>query len=87
MIDGGSLNWVDDVGGLPRYIKRIAQHLQRKGMTQSHAIAVAVNAAKRMCSTGDVNFPGRQQVNAGSRAEACAAVAEWERKKAEAKAR
>jgi len=28
-----------------------------------------------------LNFPGKQQVNAGSHAEACAAVADWERKK------
>lgn len=75
-------NWVEKAGGLPRYIKRIAKHLQQKGMDQSRAIATAVNAAKKMCSTGDVNWPGKQQVNAGSRAEACAAVADWEAKKA-----
>jgi hypothetical protein len=74
-------NWVEKAGGLPSYIKRIAKHLQQKGMEQGQAIATAVNAAKKMCATGDTNFPGSQQVNAGSRAEACAAVAEWERKK------
>jgi hypothetical protein len=79
-------NWVDDVGGLPPYIKRIEKHLIKKGMSESHAIATAVNVVKKMCATGDVNFPGSQQVNAGSRAEACAAVADWEAKKAEAKA-
>lgn len=80
------MNWVEQTGGLPTYIKRIAKHLQRKGMTESHAIATAVNAAKKMCATGDVNFPGVQAVNAASRAEACAAVADWERKKAQAHA-
>lgn len=75
-------NWVTKAGGLPKYIKRIAKHLQEKGMDQSRAIATAVNAAKKMCSTGDTNWPGSQQVNAGSRAEACAAVASWEEKKA-----
>lgn len=75
-------NWVEKAGGLPKYIKRIAKHLQQKGMEQGRAIATAVNAAKKMCSTGDVNFPGKQDVNAGSRAEACAAVAEWEKKAA-----
>jgi len=79
-------NWVDQQGGLPKFIKRIAQHLIRKGFSESHAIATAVNAAKKMCRTGDVNFPGKQQVNAGSRAEACAAVAQWEKMKAKAKA-
>lgn len=81
-----TFNWVEEAGGLPKYIKRIAKHLQKKGMTEGHAIAVAVNAVKKMCATGDVNFPGAQQVNAASRAEACAALAEWEAKKAKARA-
>ena len=76
-------NWVEKAGGLPSYIKRIAKHLQGKGMTESHAIATAVNAAKKMCATGDLNWPGLQNVNPGSKAEACAAVADWERKKAQ----
>ena len=80
------LNWVDDTGGLPSYIKRISQHLQKKGKTEGEAIAIAVNAVKKMCSTGDLNFPGAQTVNAASREEACAAVAEWEEKKARARA-
>jgi hypothetical protein len=79
-------NWVDDAGGLPDYIKRIKKHLEEKGMTESHAIAVAVNVVKKMCATGDINFPGKQNVNAGSRAEACAAVAHWEEMKARAHA-
>lgn len=64
---------------LPSYIKRIEKHLEKKGMTKSHAIASAVNAAKKMCATGDLQFPGRQDVNPGSRAEACAAVAQWKK--------
>lgn len=80
-------NWVERAGGLPKYIKRITKHLQEKGMDESRAIATAVNAAKKMCSTGDVNFPGKQQVNPGSQAEACAAVADWEAKKAKSKAK
>lgn len=64
---------------LPPYIKRIKKHLEKGGMTTSHAIASAVNAAKKMCSTGDLNFPGSQQVNPGSRAQACAAVAQWKK--------
>ncbi|MEU3220034.1 hypothetical protein [Streptomyces sp. NPDC006971] len=79
-------NWVDQQGGLPSYIKRIAKHLQKKGMDESQAIATAVNAAKKMCATGDLNFPGKQDVNPGSRADACKAVAEWEAKKAAARA-
>lgn len=79
-------NWVEDVGGLPRYIKRISKHLRRKGMREGHAIAVAVNVVKKMCATGDLNYPGRQDANPISRAKACKAVAEWEAKKARARA-
>jgi hypothetical protein len=79
-------NWVEKAGGLPSYIKRISKHLRQNGYTESQAIAIAVNAAKKMCATGDTNFPGKQSVNAGSRAEACRAVKEWEAKKAKAKA-
>jgi hypothetical protein len=64
---------------IPPYIKRIEKHLERKGMAKGRAIATAVNAAKKMCATGDLNFPGSQQVNPGSRAEACAAVAQWKK--------
>ena len=75
-------NWVEKAGGLPDYIERIAVHLKRKGMTTSHAIAVAINAVKKMRATGDVNWPGLQNVNMGSRAQACAAVARWTAMKA-----
>jgi hypothetical protein len=79
-------NWVENAGGLPMYIRRIANHLHaEKGMDIGHSIAVAVNAAKKMCASGDLNFPGKQNVNSGSKAEACAAVAEWEKKKASAR--
>jgi hypothetical protein len=83
---GGPDNWIERQGGLPNYIERIAVHLHAKGMPISQAIATAVNAAKKMCATGDVNWPGVQQVNPGSRAQACAAVAKWESMKAAAKA-
>lgn len=79
----GLSNWVDRADGLPSYIRRIAKHLHYdEHMTVSRAIAVAVNVAKRMCATGDLNFPGKQKVNPGSRVQACKAVAEWEKKKA-----
>lgn len=79
-------NWVDQQGGLPNFIKRIEKHLEGKGMDKSRAIATAVNAAKKMCATGDLNWPGIQQVNPGSKAEACAAVQKWEAMKAAARA-
>lgn len=79
-------NWVEREGGLPKYIERIAVHLIAKEFSYSHAIATAVNAAKRMCATGDLNFPGSQSVNPGSRAQACAAVAKWNAMRARARA-
>jgi hypothetical protein len=80
-------NWVDKAGGLPSYIKRVVKHLQEKGMDESRAIATAVNVAKKMCASGDTNFPGKQSVNPGSRAEACGAVTRWESMKAATKAK
>jgi hypothetical protein len=74
-------NWVAKAGGLPPYIKRIVKHLRAKGMEEGRAIATAKNAAQKMCDTGDTNFPGKQDVNAGSRAEACQAIAQWNAKR------
>jgi len=79
-------NWVENAGGLPMYIRRIANHLhQEKGMEIGRSIATAVNVVKKMCASGDLNFPGKQSANAGSRSEACSAVREWEQKKASAR--
>ncbi len=79
-------NWVDEQGGLPPYIKRISDHLKAKGMDTSRAIATAIAAAKKMAATGDLQWPGLQQANPGSQAEAKAAVAQWEAMKAAARA-
>lgn len=83
-------NWIEN---LPKpmqtafehsWLHRVAEHLvKEQGFTVGHAIAVGVNAAKKACSTGDLNWPGHQQINPKSRAEACAAVALWESMKAE----
>jgi hypothetical protein len=76
-------NWVDEEGGLPPYIDRIAKHIESdRGVSREEAIATAVNTAKKMCATGDLNWPGKQNVNPGSRAEACNAVRQWEKMKA-----
>lgn len=82
----GKGNWVSQTGGLPNLIKRVAKHLQAKGMTESHAIATAVNVVKKYCAKGDLNFPGQQNVSAKTKAAGCAAVADWNRKRAQAKA-
>lgn len=81
-------NWVEKHNALPKgsWIRRAAEHLRGKGMPTGRAIATAVNAARRMCATGDTNWPGAQQVNPGSRAQACAAVAKWDAARAAARA-
>jgi 2'-5' RNA ligase len=82
-------NWVAKAGGLPKFVKRIQRHLEAKGMTESHAIATAINVIKKMCANpGDrLNFPGSQKkVNPASIAQACAAFARWEAMKAKARA-
>lgn len=73
--DDGFANWVEKTGGLNPYIKRISKHLIAKGMSQSHAIASAVNTVKRWCRGG-------QDVKADTIAKACAAVTAWEAAKA-----
>jgi hypothetical protein len=72
---GGRKNWVDQAGGLPRYIRMIAHALIRKGMTPSHAIATAVNRVRKLAAGS---------TNPKVKAAAAAAVAEWEAKKAKA---
>lgn len=80
-------NWVERAGGLPKYIERIAVHVAGKGKTDSQAIAIAVATCRKWCATGEVyQWPGIQMINLGSRSEACAAIAEWDAKRAAARA-
>lgn len=85
-------NWIDK---LPTSLKvrwhrswiyRAAKHLVAdKGMGTGRAIAVAVNAAKKGCATGDLNWSGKQSVNPKSKAEMCASVKLWTEMKASTK--
>lgn len=87
---GGPDNWIEEVGGLPKYIERIAKHLHyEEGMTISHAIATAVNTVKRWARRGTVvkyNDPKNNIVTTITAAQAAATVAEWEAKKAKYRA-
>lgn len=67
---GGPDNWVEKVGGLPDFIKRVAKHIfyDSPGMTVSHAIAAAVEQCKKWAAKGN--------------AKAIRAIAQWESKKA-----
>lgn len=86
---GGPDNWVEAAGGLPDYIERIAKHLHyEQGMTISHAIATAVNTVKRWARKGGVvkyGDPNNKHVTTVTAAQAQAAVAAWEAKKARAR--
>lgn len=74
---GGKQNWVDKTGGLPRYIRMVAHAMQRKGKSESEAIQLAVGIVKNWAE-------GKGKVTPKVRAAAAEAIAEWERKKAQA---
>lgn len=77
---GTSPNWVTKVGGLPLFVRDVAHALMReRGMTESRAIATALGVMQNWAS-------GRGKVSAKTRAKAAEALAQWERKKAEAHA-
>lgn len=67
-------NWVENAGGLPDYICRIARAIKRSGKSTGAAIAIAVSRVKK--------WSADPRVDADTRAKSAAAVAEWEAKKA-----
>ncbi|MFB6813108.1 hypothetical protein ACFCV8_00975 [Streptomyces sp. NPDC056347] len=75
-------NWIEQTGTghLPPYIREIADALIRDhGYAESRAIATAVNRTKEWCRGGG-------DVKADTQAKACAALGEWEAKRAESRA-
>lgn len=71
-------NWVDKTGGLPKYIRMVANALMKeRGMSKSHAISTAVNKMKKWAVTA---------TDPKVKAAAAKAVAEWEAKKGAARA-
>lgn len=73
-------NWIDEQGGLPEFICRIARSIHKKrGKSISNAIQIAVGVVKRWAAGG-------KDVDADTRAKAAAAVVQWEKMKAKAKA-
>ena len=85
-MDNEEFNWVEDVGGLPLYIRRIADALIRRGHAESHAIATAVNTVKRWARGGSVRANGGPNVRPDTAAKAAAALASWYAKRAAARA-
>jgi hypothetical protein len=72
-------NWVEDVGGLPNYVCQVARAVARGGRTLDSAIPIAIGTLKNWAA-------GKGNVSAAVRARAAAAIAEWEAKKARARA-
>lgn len=72
-------NWVDEVGGMPWYMRIVRNALLRQGHDMQSATAIAVNTMKRWAAGG-------QHVHPQVQAAAAAALADWERKRAQAHA-
>jgi hypothetical protein len=74
-------NWVEEAGGLPKYIEDIALALIRDhAMPRERAIATAISRCKRWAAGGG-------GVNPDTRAKAAKAIAQWEALKAKAHAK
>ncbi len=71
-------NWVENSGGLPEYICRIARAIHRSGHSISNSIQIAISRVKAWAS-------GRDDVDPDTRAKAAKAVAQWEALKAKNK--
>lgn len=84
----GINNWVERTGGLPDYIKRIAEEIKGSNPTwdDGRCIAAAVNTVKRWAVGGTVREHGGPRVKPDTQAKAAAAVAQWEAKKAASRA-
>jgi hypothetical protein len=66
---------------MPALYDRIHDHIKAANPSwpDSRVWATTVRAVAKGCLTGDVNFPGKQNMNPISRAKYCAAYAEWKR--------
>jgi hypothetical protein len=69
-------NWVEDAGGLPPYVRKLARGIMKSGGHDlSSAIAIAISRVKAWAAGGG-------DVNADTRAKAVKALAQWEKAKA-----
>lgn len=71
-------NWVTESGGLPTYICNVAKHIKEGGHTTSQAIAMAVSQIKKWIAD--------PHTKPETKAKASAAIADWERKRAQSHA-
>lgn len=73
-------NWVENEGGLPRYIEEVAIGIMKSGKTRERAIPIAISRIKRWAA-------GLDGVKKDTQAKAIAALAQWEKMKASARAK
>lgn len=80
----GKTNWVEKAGGLPKFIERIARHIQASG--HPSPVAAAASQVRIACTTGRT-ANGRIKLSPAAKARYCKAWAEWKRKAASSKAK
>mgnify|MGYP003587719885 FL=1 len=74
-------NWVDKNGGLPKYIEDVSIGIMKgTGRPREQAIPIAINRIKRWAA-------GLDNVKPDTVAKALAALAQWEKMKAQAAAK
>lgn len=74
-------NWIENEGGLPRYITEVAIGIMKStGYPRERAIPIAINRIKKWAA-------GLEGVKADTVAKAVKALAEWEAMKLRAKAK
>ena len=73
-------NWVENEGGLPRYIEEVAIGIMKSGKTREQAIPIAISRIKRWAA-------GLDGVTKKTQMKSVAALALWEKMKASARAK
>lgn len=73
-------NWVENEGGLPRYIEEVAIGIMKSGKTRERAIPIAISRIKRWAA-------GLDGVTKKTQMKSVAALALWEKMKASARAK
>lgn len=73
-------NWVQDNGGLPRYVEEVSIGIMKSGKTREQAIPIAISRIKRWAA-------GLDGVTKKTQMKSVAALAQWEKMKASARAK
>lgn len=73
-------NWVENAGGLPPYVRKLARGIMKSGKSKSQAIAIAISRIKKWAAGGG-------DVDADTKAKAAKALAQWEATKAKNKSK